>query len=154
MKLDRLVILVALVTAAMGVVTSLSVPEEMQLTRIVRDSTVLTFLSIWTLASLPLAFAMPRLRVSFFGRIGRTWRLPSETYLLPRWIVRLVLGSLLGQVAAALVLAILQDPRIFWFAGSSALLSAAFSAGAWRRLKKYPRTEFNMPFSMFWWLRR
>ena len=146
LKLDRLAILVAVVSVAIVLASFVFASSEMVLMVLLTDRMEITFLSIWTLAAIPLAYAMPRLRVGFFGRM---WQVPSGTYLLPRWIVRLGIGATIGQVAGILLLAILGDYRLFWLAGSLALVNGAFCAGALQRLKKHPRTEFTMR----WWPR-
>ncbi len=141
---DELTIFVTLVISAAVIVTALLAPGDMQITKLVSGPAPLTFFCISTLGSLPIAFAMPRLRVSFFGRM---WHVPSSTYVLSRWIVRLCIGASLGQVAGFVVLAILQDHRLFWLVGSFALISGAFCAGASRRFRQHPKTEFVMR----WW---
>ena len=145
-KLDRFAVLVALVTAAMVLASSVWTPAGMQVTKFVEGTLDRVFLCIGTLGALPLAFAMPRLRASFYGRM---WRVPSSTYVLPRWIVRFGIGGTFGQVVGFFVLAIAQDHSIFWLVGSTALVCGAFCAGAWPRLKKDPRAEFTMR----WWPR-
>jgi hypothetical protein len=141
MKLSGLEIGVALAVAATALVSSVWVPYE-HLTALVSDDVGLAFFSAWTLAAIPLAFAMPRLRASFFG-CG--WRVPSDTYVLPRWVVRFFIGAIIGQLVGFLVLASARDDRLFWPAGSTTLIGAAFCAGARGRLKKHPGTEFTMP---------
>lgn len=141
---DGFTIIFALITAAIVIVAAVLAPGELQITALVSGSIPLTFLWIWILGSLPIAFAMPRVRASFFGRM---WHVPSSTYVLPRWIVRLCIAFCLGQVVGVFLLAFLQDHRLFWLAGSFALVSGAFCAGARRRLMQHPRTEY----AMRWW---
>ena len=135
-------ILVALASAATEIVSSVSAPDN-QLTP-PSGGIEQTFWSLWTLAAIPLAFAMPRLRASFFG-----WGLhvPSYTYALPRWMVRCCIGAMIGQAAGLLVLVVARDYRVLWLAGSLTLIGEAFRARARGRLKKHPSTEFTMR----WW---
>ncbi|MHB1037056.1 MAG: hypothetical protein ACYC35_20525 [Pirellulales bacterium] len=141
MKPSGLEIGVALAVAATALVSSVWVPYE-HLTALVSDDVGLAFFSAWTLAAIPLAFAMSRLRASFFGR---AWRVPSHTFVLPRAVVRLCIGVIIGQLVGFLLLASARDHRLFWLAGSTTLIGAAFCAGARGRLKKRPSTEFTMP---------
>jgi hypothetical protein len=136
-------ILVARASAATGLVSFVSVPDE-HLMALVSGGLQLKFLSLWTLGTIPLAFAIPRLRASFF--VGAS-HFPSDTYAFPRWTVLFVIGGVIGQVAGLFVLAVVRDHRLFWLAGSATLVGAAFCAGARGRLKKHPNTEFTMP----WW---
>jgi hypothetical protein len=43
------------------------------------------------------AFILPRLRA---GSLARTWRVPSSTYLFPRWVVCTSLGVIIGGFVA------------------------------------------------------
>ena len=142
-KPSGFVVIVTLASAATVLVSSVPVRDE-HLMALVSGALQLAFLSLWTLGAIPLAFAMPRLRASFFGR---TWRVPSDAFLLPRWIIRFVIGAIIGQVAGLLVVAVVRDYRLFWFAGSLTLVGAAFCAGARGRLKNRPYAEFTMS----WW---
>jgi hypothetical protein len=108
----------------------------------------LRFFGIWTLGSLPLAFFMPRVRANFFGR---SWHVPSQAYVMPRWIIRLAIGALLGQIVGLLLYAVIWNLRVFWIAASDTLILVAFCAGAWRRLSQHPCTEFTMPLFRWPW---
>jgi hypothetical protein len=140
----RLTIVLTLGTAAVVFVSFVAARNVAQWTTLAHGETPLTFLCIWTLAAIPIAFAMPRIRARFFGRM---WRVPRDAYVLPRWMVCICIGAMFGQVAGFLVLTILRDYRLLGLAGSAALICGAFCAGAWRRLKKRPATEFTMR----WW---
>jgi hypothetical protein len=145
-KIDALAILVVGVLTVGILLLPPAATKEMDLATFVSDGLARTLLSICTIVAMPLAFMMPRLRAGF---IGRSWKVPSSTYLLPRWIVQFGIGAMLGQVIGVLVLAILKNHHLFWLAGSFSLIGGAFCAGAWRRLSKHPNTEF----STRWWPR-
>ena len=145
MKLDKLTVVVALIAAVLTITSPRFAPREIGVMAMVDGNTDMAFFAAWTLVSIPLAFAMPRLRARFFG--SGWWRVPSSTYILPQWIVRLCIGLVLGQAAGYLFLGVAADSRCLWPAASFAIIGAAFLAGAWGRLKKHPRTEF----AMRWW---
>jgi hypothetical protein len=122
-------------------------PPELESAWLVTSGTELMFFTVGTVAGMPIAFMMPRLRVGF---MGRAWRLPSTTYLMPRWVVWMFIGTFLGQLIALVVLALLEDYRLFWLATSISLGGGAFCVGAWQRMKKHRGTEFAMPFLWPW----
>lgn len=101
----------------------------------------MAFILIWTLGSMPIAFFMPRMRAGFFGRI---WRVPATAYVVPRWMVRLLVGMTVGSAGGFFALAVLRDQRFYGLALSAALLAAAFIAGAWRRLGTPEKADFEM----------
>ncbi len=140
MKLDAWVILIAIVVAALTLTAAVLAPDETPLPALSDDMELVVLLAS-TIVSLPLAFVMPCLQASFFGQI---WRVPYHTYLMPRWMIRLCIAMMAGQVAALFALAALHNPRLFWIGGSMSFVGGAFCAGAWRRLKKPSRTEFVM----------
>lgn len=137
-------IIVVVIAAAITLVSWQYPPEESHLQRFLADGPTLWFLGFWTLAALPLVFWMPRMRANVFGR---SWRVPSRAYVLPSWLVWLILAFASGQVAGAFVLTVLVDPRIFWLFGSSLVTTIIFTAGAWHRLR-HPREEFEMPWPL------
>ncbi len=138
MKLDAWVVLIAVIVAASMFTAAAFAPNEIPLPAMSDDMEVM-FLLAWTIAASPLAFAMPCVQASFFGRM---WRVPYHAYLMPRWMIRLCIAMMAGQVAALLALAVVFNHRLFWLAGSMLLVGGVFCAGAWRRLKKPPCTEF------------
>lgn len=145
--MDRLVMLVAAAIAALAAVASLAAPVEMA--PVLVDSRVgLLFFCVWTAGAVSFAFAMPRLRAGFFIDASRR-RLPWYTYFIPHWMLRLLVGMTIGQTIGVLVLAIIDDRRMFWMAGAFGCIAAAFYAGARPRLKKGAHNEFVMP----WWPR-
>lgn len=142
MKLDGFVILVAAASAILVMVEG-GWPTASDRSEFM-NSRALPFLLVWTVLAMPLSFALPRLRA---GTFGRTWRVPTRAYLLPRWMVRFGLGALIGQSLALLGLALLRDHQLFWLFGSVALVSGAFCAGAWKRIRNHAGTEFTLR----WW---
>jgi hypothetical protein len=121
-------------------------PFAMDLVTLAGDELAQTFLAISTAVAIPVAYVMPRLRVSLLGQI---WRVPSSTYLLPRSAVLICICTMLGQVIALLLWAVIGHDYLLWLAASSSLVGGAFCAGAWQRLSRHPSTEF----SMRWWPR-
>ncbi|MDZ7617224.1 MAG: hypothetical protein U1E05_09480 [Patescibacteria group bacterium] len=140
MKLDAWVILIAIVVAALMLTAAVLAPDETPLPAMADDMELVFWLA-WTIAAFPLAYAMPSLQASFFGRM---WGVPYHTYLMPRWMIRLCIAMMSGQVVALFALAVVCNHRLFWLAGSMLLVGGVFCAGAWRRLKKPPCTEFVM----------
>ncbi len=130
--------------AGLTVVSRLVVPAEMNMSQPGGRNVLFVFVLAWMLAAIPLAFVLPRLRAAFLGRLRRV---PSDAHPLPRWLVRLLLGAAIGQSVGVSMLGVVEDHRLFWFAGSLAMIAAAFCAGAWPRLAKHPRTEF----ATRWW---
>ena len=102
------------------------------------------FMALATLAGMPLAFAVPSLQASF---MGRAWKVPSATYLIPRGVLRLLIGMIAGQALATLALGLWRDHRLLWLLPLHFLVGGAFCLGAWRRLRKPASAEFTMP----WW---
>lgn len=136
--LNAFLIIVALAQAAIVFVSTIVTPSPVaHLWEFLDNRLFLMMLGICTVVSIPFAMAMPRSRAGFFGR---RWGVPSGTYTMPRWMVRFIIASLFGQVVGCLLLAIVVDHRIAWFAGILAIVGGAFCAGAWGRLKKHPRT--------------
>lgn len=147
--IDALTIVVALFTAALMIVSSwLSPGNTQQMIGLVDGNVPLTFLCIWTLGCLPLAFAMPRLRASFFGP---QWHLPSGAYALPRWIVRFCVGAAFGQAVGFTLLAVVQDHQLIWFAGALAFIGVALWAGARARLREPAANDWTMPWCRWPW---
>jgi len=152
-KCDWLVIFIALGTAICGVTSVLTMPMgmmmademattmRMELTEFLEDPIGIAGLCLFTLFSIPMVYSMSRVKARFFS--GQ-WRVPAETYALPRWVIRISLGGLIGQAAGFLVLAAIHDMRYLWYFGMLTLLSLVFYLGAGGRLKTHPGTEFNM----------
>ena len=109
-----------------------------------RNSHFTWFLAIAALAGMPLAFAVPSLQASF---MGRSWKVPSTAYVIPRWALRLFIGIVAGQALATLTLGIWSDHRLLWLLPLHLFVGGAFCIGAWRRLRKPASAEFTMP----WW---
>lgn len=63
--LNGLTIVMALATFVIVVVSSVSMPEANRLAGRFSDPIARTFLCIWTLGALPIAFAMPRKNLGF-----------------------------------------------------------------------------------------
>jgi len=137
-----LAFLIATASAAVTCVVSASSPGEWDLGFLVRDTKSLSMLCFGAIVALPLAFAMPRLRASFFTR---TWRVPKRTYVLSRWMIWLCIAMMVGQIVGWTTIAIVHDVRLLWLAGSSTTVALAFVAGAWRRLTQHPAIEFTLP---------
>jgi hypothetical protein len=137
---DRLTILGAATAAAVKLVAVALPPSDPALTALVGDRGALTFLAIWTLGAIPVAIAMPLVRGRFFGRM---WQDPRLAFVIPRWLVRLVAGAILGGVAASITVAVLIDYRISWLAASESLAGGGFCAGAWLRLRHRPDAEWG-----------
>lgn len=140
MRLDGWGIVIAIVAAASTLPALVCPPNDIPLPAL-PDDVELVFLLAWTVAASPLAFAMPCLQASFFAGM---WRVPYHTYLMPRWLIRICIAMMSGQVAALFAFAAVCNHRLFWLAGSMLFVGGAFCAGAWRRLKRPPRTEFVM----------
>jgi hypothetical protein len=137
--IDPSVLLFALLSAGLTIAVGVACPVD---ACVVESSGVP---AVWALLALPaagFAFALPRLRVQFFRSM---WRVPSQTYLLPRWFVRLLLGLMLGQAAGLAVDGGMHNSHTSWLAATMALTSLALVAGAWKRFRNHPRTEFVMP---------
>jgi hypothetical protein len=131
--IDKFTVFVALASAALAIVAALLLPGDMSIARIVDGNEALTWLGMWTLGALPIAFAMPRVRGAFFGRLRR---LPSHAYVMPLWMVRLSIGTLIGQLAGCVVLAVALDHRLFWFAGAIASVGIVLWFSARPRLRE------------------
>lgn len=93
------------------------------------------------IAAMPMFFFLPRVQAGFLGRI---YGLPWETYIVPRWVVHLLVGAGMGIVAAHFVLGIVIDYRVFWVMGLYMLVFAPMFAGARARLKQHPKDEWEM----------
>jgi hypothetical protein len=141
---DPLILIVAGATALVDLLSADPRILESQIATLFSGQLQLVFLAGVFIVGIPTAFWMPNMRA---GRMGRQWQVPSATYLLPRTIVRIMLGAMFGQSAAYLVCALRYDSRLYWDFGSSVLISSAFCVGAWKRLRRHPGLEFNMP----WW---
>ncbi len=146
LTLDRLMILGAGTAAALKLVAVALPPNDPPLTALVGDRVALRFLAIWTVGAVPIAIAMPLVRGRFFGRM---WQDPRFAYVIPRWLVRLMAGAVIGGVAASIVAAVLIDYRIFWLAASESLAGGSFCAGAWLRLRHPSDAEWGT----HWWPR-
>lgn len=131
-------ILVALVVAVATVLSWYGLPWR-PIESFVDDQIGIGFLCVGTILAAPLVFWMPRARASFFP----AWRVPSQTYLLPESLVRLLVAALWAQFAAMTILALVNRPTILWISASSLLVTVAFSAGAWNRFRQ--RKEFSAP---------
>ncbi len=132
--------------AALKLVAVALPPNDPPLTALVGDRVALRFLAIWTVGAVPIAIAMPLVRGRFFGRM---WQDPRFAYVIPRWLVRLMAGAVIGGVAASIVAAVLIDYRIFWLAASESLAGGSFCAGAWLRLRHPSDAEWGT----HWWPR-
>jgi hypothetical protein len=119
-------------------------PEGIRLVSIARDAQAIVMLTIGTLIAMAFAFAMPRLKT---GSMGKLWRFPSSTYLMPRWIMWLCMSTILGQLIGLLTFAAVQEPRLLWLSASLTCILGAFCLGGWPRLGRSAGTEFTMP----WW---
>jgi len=145
-KTKVLFIWVVPATAALTVLGALCAPPGRQLAQIVNHELFTDLVGIWTLLATPVAFMIPRVRAMW------AWRVPAETYFFPPWQLRLWLACLCGSALGFFLLAILQDLRIVWLAGSFLAVSAAFWFGASRRLR-HPSSEYTIPWTR-WILRR
>ncbi|MHB8865765.1 MAG: hypothetical protein ACYC6N_25585 [Pirellulaceae bacterium] len=63
-------------------------------------SDTVVFFSVGAFVAIPVVFMIPRVRVRFFCP---TSRVPSITYFLPRWLVRLFVSVMIGGIVAAVV---------------------------------------------------
>jgi hypothetical protein len=140
-KVDVIAILLSAVVTVGIVLLQWPALDEIGLANSVNVGLSATLVGIWTIATMPFAFMMPRLRVGLFYLV---WRVPSSTYVFPRWTVPLGVGTMLGHLIGVLILAITKDYQLFRLAGSFLLVFMAFFAAAWRRLTKHPNTEFTM----------
>lgn len=99
-------------------------------------------MAVWTLLAMPFAFWMPRAPVRFFAPLARV---PLQTYLLPQRLVLFLAPVLWGQSLATILLALTDRPAILWMSAVSVLVTMAFCAGVWSRLRR--PAEFELP----WW---
>ena len=142
---DRSIFTVATITFALLILMPPSPAEEEALAMFVRGHSHFPwFLAFATLVGMPLAFAIPSLQASF---MGRAWKVPSTAYVIPRGVLRLIIGMIAGQALATLVLGLWRDHRLLWLLPLHFLVGGAFCLGAWRRLRKTASAEFTMP----WW---
>jgi hypothetical protein len=142
---NRSILVVAVITFAVLILMPPSPAEEEALAILVSGNSYFPwFLAFAALVGMPLAFAVPSLRASF---MGRSWKVPSTAYVIPRAILRLLAGMIAGQAIATLTLALWRDQRLLWLLPLHFLVGGAFCLGAWRRLRKPASTEFTMR----WW---
>ncbi len=78
--------------------------------------------------------------------MGPHWGVPRSAYLLPRWIVWLGIGTLLGNAVGSAFAAVVYNSQLFWLSASAAVLFGFFCAGAWRRLRQPASGEFTVSF--------
>jgi hypothetical protein len=144
-KVDQFIVFVAAITFAIAILMPTSPAEGEALALLVSGNSRLPwFLAFAALVGMPLAFAIPSLRAS---SMGRSWKVPSTTYVIPRGVLRLFIGIIAGQAIATLTLALWRDQRFLWLLPLHLLVGGAFCIGAWRRLRKPASTEFTMR----WW---
>ena len=140
-NVDQLAVFAALLSTGATLVSAFG---EAETPFLVQSRAGILLLFLWTVVCIPVAFWLPRVQTGLLGRMAG-WHVPSHTYLIPRWLVRLCIGCLVGQFIGVILWALLNDLRVLWFASSIVVLGAAFLAGAWRRLTELPCTEFTMP---------
>ena len=90
----------------------------------------------------PFAYWLPIARTRF---VGRMWRLPSQTLLLPRFLVCLIATMMIGAVFGSGLLGIWVDHRYLILGLGHLLFAVAFTASAARRFRHHPLAEFVMP---------
>lgn len=123
-------ICVAMLMAVVVIVTAFCAPAGLEMTSLVSNPSHIASFGVWTIASLPLAFAMPLFTRAIFMQ-------SSYEYILPRWSLPLLLGAIVGQIIGCAVLAILlRDVRYLWFVVSFTIICIGFGAGVRRRLTK------------------
>lgn len=142
-KTRALVLGVFPAATAFTVTWALCAPPELAVQRLVDNKLGVKFLGFWTLGAMAIAFWMPRARARFFVPASH---LPSDTYCLPVSIVRICSPFAAGSVLGLFLLAIIQDVRILWLAGSCLVTTVAFWAGARQRLTRLVG-EFEMPWT-------
>lgn len=142
---NRSILVVAAITFAVLILMPPSPAEEEALTILVSGNSYFPWcLAFATLVGMPLAFAVPALRASI---MGRSWKVPSTTYIMPRGILRLLVGMIAGQAIATLAVGLWRDQRLLWILPLHFLVGGAFCLGSWRRLRKSASTESTMR----WW---
>lgn len=148
MKLHaRSIIAIAAVTFAVQVLMPISSAEEQALAMLANGiSHRPWFLAIAILIGMPIAFAIPSLRASFMGQF---WKVPSTAYVIPRGVLRVFAGMVVGQAIAFLALGLWRDDRFLWLFAQQFLIGGAFCIGAWLRFRRPPTSEFVMR----WWPR-
>jgi hypothetical protein len=114
--IDPSVVLFARLSAGLTIAVGVVCPMHAS---VLESSGVPAVLALLARPAAGFAFALPRLRVQAFGS---RWRVPAQACLLPRWLIRLLLGSMM-----------------------MAATSLALVAGARKRFRTHPRTEFVMP---------
>jgi hypothetical protein len=141
-KIDWLVLFGALLSTG---AVSISLFGAAETPALVRSPAEIVLLILVIVVSLPFVYWMPRIQVGRFGQLAG-WHVPARTYLLPRWVVRLCIGCVIGQLVGAILWALLKDPRILWLAGVVLISGVAFVAGAWQRMVGPRSAEFEISF--------
>jgi hypothetical protein len=93
------------------------------------------------LVGVPFAYWIPNMRV---GQIGPRLPVPSQTYMLPRFVVCLSVTTMLGASAGTLVLAVLADARYGLLFVMQLSATIAIFVSAQRRFRQHPSSEFVM----------
>lgn len=97
----------------------------------------------------PFGYWLPIARARFF----LVQRVPSETILLPRFLVCMIATPLIGVVIGCGILGIVLDSRYLILGLGYMLCTAAFTLSAVRRFRHHPLAEFVMPLPWFFLLR-
>ncbi len=106
------------------------------------DTIFVAAMVLMLMVGIPFGAWLPRARV---GWMGKFWRVPSQTFLLPRWQVYLCGTSLMGATLGTLALCFVLDYRYgVWFA---VLLfpTLAFLISTFKRFSHPNSTEFVQP---------
>ena len=102
---------------------------------------VLLVVSILT-AAVAFCIWLPHARV---GRLGSTlWQVPSSTFLMPRFLVKLVGAIMYSAVVVHVVLAIVVHWIFAAFAILAALQAIPYHVSAGKRLARHPSSEYVM----------
>jgi hypothetical protein len=102
-----------------------------------------TVLISFAILGVPFGYWLPIARAKFVG--GNMWALPSQTLLMPRFLVCLIATMTIGAAIGGGVLGIVLDYRYLILGLGYMLFSAAFTYSALRRFLHHPLTEFVMP---------
>lgn len=138
-------VIVTLATAVLVVLHQHYAPPGERLAEAADQGVFLELVGIWTVLAVPVFFLFPRIRAM------RGWRVPSTTYFVPLWLVRLWLAGLVGFTFGCSILAAFQDLRVFWLAGSFLAVSIALWLGAFNRFR-HAEAEYEIPW--FRWIYR
>ncbi|MCH5375027.1 MAG: hypothetical protein JJ992_13710 [Planctomycetes bacterium] len=96
----------------------------------------------FTVLAMPFAYWLPIVRASFLGSM---WHVPSQTFLLPRFLVCLIATSMIGVAIGSGLLGVWEDRRYLILGFGHMAAAVMFTISAARRFRHHPMAEFVMP---------